>query len=142
MRCTAATAFAGTTPTKNEPRQLDDWQPAFDALAADPTIHEVLLSGGDPLLLSDVRLFALIERLEAIPHLDRLRLHTRLPIVLPSRVTAALIDRLLQSRLTPIVVVHANHPAEIVGDCAEALTATRAVRHHDIESGGAAARGE
>jgi EF-P beta-lysylation protein EpmB len=108
-------------PYGDEPRQLRDWEPAFAALAADESIHEVLLSGGDPLMLSDTRLSALIDRLEAIPHLRRLRIHTRLPIVLPSRVTEQFVDRLLVSRLTPIVVVHANHPAEVVADCADAL---------------------
>jgi len=85
------------------------------------SLQEVLLSGGDPLMLTDARLSALIDRLEDIPHLQRLRIHTRLPIVLPSRVTTELIERLTSSRLTPIVVVHANHPAEIVADCADAL---------------------
>ncbi|MFV0441932.1 MAG: KamA family radical SAM protein, partial [Planctomycetaceae bacterium] len=60
-------------------------------------------------------------RLDAIPHLQRLRIHTRLPIVLPNRVTRELLDRLRQTRLTPLMVVHANHPAEVVGDCADAL---------------------
>jgi EF-P beta-lysylation protein EpmB len=108
-------------PYGEEPKQLRDWEPAFAALAADESLHEILLSGGDPLMLNDARLFALIDRLAEIPHLRRLRIHTRLPIVLPSRVTEAFTARLRRSRLTPIVVVHANHPAELVADCAEAL---------------------
>ncbi|MED5401299.1 MAG: EF-P beta-lysylation protein EpmB, partial [Planctomycetota bacterium] len=83
--------------------------------------NEVILSGGDPLMLSDTRLDQLISRLEEIDHLSRLRLHTRLPVVLPSRVTGTLCDRLRNGRLTPVVVVHANHPAEVVDDCADAL---------------------
>jgi len=108
-------------PYAEEPRQLRDWEPALEALAADSSIHEILLSGGDPLTLTDARFSELIDRLEEIPHLQRLRIHTRLPIVLPSRITEDLIHRLLSSRLTPLVVVHANHPAEVVADCAGAL---------------------
>jgi len=108
-------------PYGREPRRLDEWKPAIDALQADDSIREVILSGGDPLMLTDARLGELLDRLDAIPHLARLRIHTRLPIVLPSRVTPALCRRLQSGRLTPIVVVHANHPAEVVGDCVEAL---------------------
>lgn len=108
-------------PYGEEPRRLDDWKPALDALADDASISEVLLSGGDPLMLTDERLRDLVERLEAIPHLKRLRIHTRLPIVLPDRVNGELLSLLNSSRLTPIVIVHANHPAEIVDDCAESL---------------------
>lgn len=108
-------------PYGDEPRRLADWQPAIDALTADPSITEVLLSGGDPLMLTDQRLSDLILQLESVPHLQRLRLHTRLPIVLPDRVTSVLLDRLLAGRLTPIVVVHANHAAEVVADCADSL---------------------
>lgn len=108
-------------PYGDEPRRLDDWQPAIDALSADNSISEVLLSGGDPLMLTDQRLDNLVTLLEGVPHLRRLRIHTRLPIVLPDRVTAPLVNRLLSSRLTPIVVVHANHAAEVVADCADSL---------------------
>ena len=108
-------------PYDDEPRRLDDWEPALEAIAADESVHEVLLSGGDPLMLTDRRLGELIVRLEAIPHLRRLRLHSRLPIVLPDRVTSVFVQLLTRSRLTPIMVVHANHPNEIVDDCAEAL---------------------
>lgn len=108
-------------PYADEPRTLTAWQPALHDLLADASIHEILLSGGDPLMLNDARLSQLIDQLEAIPHLRRLRLHTRLPIVLPSRLTPALIERLQSSRLTPLLVVHANHSQELTGDCAEGL---------------------
>lgn len=108
-------------PYGDEPRRLDDWEPALDQLRTDSSISELLLSGGDPLMLTDQRLTQLIERLESIPHLKRLRIHSRLPIVLPDRVTNALIQLLTESRLTPIMVVHSNHPAEISGDCEIAL---------------------
>ena len=108
-------------PYGDEPRRLDDWEPALEQLRADSSISELLLSGGDPLMLTDARLGQLIERLEAITHLKRLRIHSRLPIVLPDRVTDALLELLTQSRLTPIVVVHSNHAAEVVADCEAAL---------------------
>ncbi|MDB5347817.1 MAG: epmB [Schlesneria sp.] len=108
-------------PYNEEPRRLEDWQPALDAIAADKSIHEVLLSGGDPLIVPDRRLSELVRQLEQIPHLQRLRIHSRLPIVLPNRVCPELIDLLTRSRLTPIMVVHANHPREIQHDCTDAL---------------------
>ncbi len=108
-------------PYGEEPRRLDEWNPALEALAADESIEEALLSGGDPLMLTDARLAQLIERLAAIPHLRRLRIHSRLPIVLPDRVTDSLLGILRGTRLQPIMVVHANHPAEVAADCAEAL---------------------
>ncbi|HET6422627.1 MAG TPA: EF-P beta-lysylation protein EpmB [Planctomycetaceae bacterium] len=108
-------------PYAESPQQLDDWQPALQALAADDSIHEVLLSGGDPLALTDSRLFALIGELEQIPHLRRLRIHTRFPIVLPERITADLLERLRESRLRTWMVIHANHAQELTGDCADAI---------------------
>lgn len=94
---------------------------ALESIAADPRIHEVILSGGDPLLLDDDRLDRIITRLEAMPHLRRLRIHSRLPIVLPSRVTDALIAILSRTRLACVIVVHANHPAELDATVAVAI---------------------
>jgi EF-P beta-lysylation protein EpmB len=108
-------------PYGDEPRRLADWEAAFDTIAGDPSLHEVILSGGDPLMLTDARLEALCRLLAAIPHVTRLRLHTRLPLVLPERVTERLLALLLEAGPTPVVVVHANHPRELVGSCAEAL---------------------
>lgn len=108
-------------PYEEEPKRLADWEPAFARLAADQSIDEVILSGGDPLMLPDLRLAGLIERIATIPHIKRLRIHSRLPVVLPDRVTTELIGLLTNVRLTPIMVVHANHAAEIVEDAAEAL---------------------
>lgn len=108
-------------PYETAPRRLEDWEPAFRALENDPSVHEVLLSGGDPLTLSDARLSSLLDRLEAIPHLTRVRLHTRLPIVIPARVTTEYIDRIQRSRLMVWQVLHSNHAQELTGDCAEAV---------------------
>ena len=108
-------------PYGDEPKRLADWDRAFETIAADATLHEVILSGGDPLMLTDARLQALCDRIGAIPHVTRLRLHTRLPIVLPERVTPRLLEILHAAGPTPIVVVHANHAQELSGSCADAL---------------------
>ncbi len=113
--------FRREYPYEQSPRRLDDWTPALEAIANDKGVSEVILSGGDPLILSDSRLAALIERLQDIDHVHTLRLHSRLPIVLPTRVTERLLQTLTTSRLQSFVVVHANHPNEIAGDCRDAL---------------------
>ncbi|MBW3541888.1 MAG: EF-P beta-lysylation protein EpmB [Planctomycetes bacterium] len=109
-------------PYAAEPRRSDDWEPALKLLAEDRSLSEVILSGGDPLVLSDRRLGRLFERLEAVPHLRRLRIHTRLPVVLPERVTEALVELLVGGRLQKVVVLHANHANELVADAAVAAT--------------------
>jgi EF-P beta-lysylation protein EpmB len=100
---------------------------AIAAIAADPTLTEVILSGGDPLMLDDETLTTLIEALSAIPHLERLRIHTRLPVVLPARITSGLCQVLVAGRLQVVVVIHANHPRELSGVAGEALGRLRAV---------------
>ncbi len=90
---------------------------ALDALQASADVREVILSGGDPLMLDDDALASLVARLEPIDHLQRLRLHTRLPVVLPSRVTPALCRLLSGGQLRAVLVIHVNHPAEL-GDAA------------------------
>jgi L-lysine 2,3-aminomutase len=103
------------------PRSLDDWQPALAEIAADSSLREVILSGGDPLTIVDAALAELAEQLTSIRHLRRLRIHTRLPIVIPERVTDTLIEILRGSCLTPIVVLHANHANELDAQVARAL---------------------
>jgi EF-P beta-lysylation protein EpmB len=78
-----------------------------------PDITEVILSGGDPLLLSDARLAKLLQQLSAIQHLKRIRIHSRLPIVLPARITDEFINILIQSAKQIVLVVHCNHANEI-----------------------------
>ena len=104
------------------PRQLAD---ALDWIARHDDIEEVILSGGDPLMLTDQRIDALITALEAIPHVARLRIHSRLPVVLPSRITPVLAERLRRSRLTTIMVIHSNHPAELDDSVADACQQLR-----------------
>lgn len=103
----------------------DRWQQALDYIASRDDVHEVLLSGGDPLSLSDRRLADLADGLNAIPHLKRLRIHTRMPVVLPERVDAALLGWLSDSRLTKVMVIHANHANEMDAKVRAAMTALR-----------------
>lgn len=100
-------------PYHDESASSNAWQPALEHLAADSSVHEVILSGGDPLSLSDRRLAQLTNALQAIPHIRRLRIHTRQPVVLPERVDAGLIDWLSQVRMQKVVVLHVNHAREI-----------------------------
>ena len=113
--------FRREYPYQNEPRRLEDWQTALKQMEADTSVSEVILSGGDPLVLSDQRLAKLCAMIEAIPHIERIRIHTRLPIVLPSRVTDSLLQLLANLRSQVVMVVHANHGNEIADDCVEAL---------------------
>jgi L-lysine 2,3-aminomutase len=92
------------------------WAEAIATIAADPSLEEVILSGGDPLSLSDVRLTQLTDALSAIPHVRRLRVHTRQPVVLPSRVDDGLIAWIAGVRLPLVFVLHVNHPNEIDAD--------------------------
>ena len=101
------------------------WRETLAQIAADPSIAEVILSGGDPLALGDDKLSAFVHALEQIPHVRRLRLHTRLPIVLPARVDAGLLAWLSASRLQKVVVLHANHAREIDAEVAAACAALR-----------------
>ena len=94
---------------------------ALAYIAADPSIEEVILSGGDPLVLGDERLESLIQALESIPHLVRLRIHSRLPVVLPSRITDGLLRILGSTRLQPVLVIHANHARELDDEVATGL---------------------
>lgn len=114
-------------PYSDAPKSLAAWLPALETIAADPTIEEVILSGGDPLMLVDDLLAALVQRLEAIPHVRRLRLHTRLPIMVPERVDEQLLAWFSAdaTRLTPVCVLHANHAQELDGPTAAACDRLR-----------------
>lgn len=90
-----------------------EWRQALDYVANDPSITEVILSGGDPLVADDDYLAELCGHITAIPHVRRLRVHSRLPIVLPDRVTPALLNALSPNGLQTVMVVHCNHANEI-----------------------------
>jgi len=104
----------------------DALQQAVAAISADRSIEEVILSGGDPLTLSDARLRAVTDLLAPIPQLRRLRLHTRLPVVLPARVDAGLLEWLTHLPWPVTVVLHANHANEIDAEVAAACASLRA----------------
>ncbi|WP_318456610.1 EF-P beta-lysylation protein EpmB [Photobacterium leiognathi] len=89
------------------------WQQSLEYIAAHPEINEVILSGGDPLMAKDHELQWLIEHITAIPHIKRLRIHSRLPVVIPNRITDALCQILAETRLQTILVTHINHANEI-----------------------------
>ncbi|CAH9019415.1 EF-P beta-lysylation protein EpmB [Candidatus Nitrosacidococcus sp. I8] len=97
------------------------WKEALQYIAQDSTIKEVILSGGDPLVLSDNRLANLVQKLEEIPHVKRLRIHTRLPIVLPERINESLLYWLGNTSLQKIMVIHTNHANEIDQNIASVL---------------------
>jgi EF-P beta-lysylation protein EpmB len=101
------------------------WRDAVALIAGDPSIHEVILSGGDPLSLADHKLAELTDALRAVPHLRRLRVHTRLPIVLPERVDAGLLAWLGGLPWPVAVVVHANHANEFDAAVDAAMAALR-----------------
>ncbi|MFM2477902.1 EF-P beta-lysylation protein EpmB [Celerinatantimonas sp. MCCC 1A17872] len=97
------------------------WQAAIDYIAKRPEINEVIFSGGDPLMANDRHLGKLIDALAQIPHLKRLRIHSRLPVVLPNRITDELVELLAQCRLKTILVTHVNHPNEVSDTFIQAL---------------------
>jgi len=108
-------------PYADGPRSVDQWAGALAKIAEDDTLREVILSGGDPWMLADEPLEELTARLARIAHLRRLRIHTRLPVMIPERVTRRLLAMLRGTRLTPIVVIHANHARELQGSVVDAL---------------------
>lgn len=96
--------------------------PSVAALRLDPTIREVILSGGDPLMLTDAHLARLLGELGSIDHVARVRIHTRLPVVIPQRVTPSLIETLANVPKRVVVVLHFNHPNEVDPDCAASIS--------------------
>ena len=102
--------------------RMIDQEGTVDRLRRDPTIEEVLLSGGDPLTLRDDKIIELIDQLESIEHVKRLRFHSRMPVVIPSRITDALVSRLKKSRFAIWFVVHVNHANEWTCDVRDATS--------------------
>ncbi|RKQ96286.1 L-lysine 2,3-aminomutase [Kushneria sinocarnis] len=100
-------------PYEDHTPSMAQWQATLDYLRDDSSITEAILSGGDPLVSSDRRLAWLCRELADIPHLRRLRLHTRLPVVIPDRIDDALLEWLGTTRLQRVMVLHINHPREI-----------------------------
>lgn len=101
------------------------WQAAIEYIAAHPEVSEVILSGGDPLSLSTPRLTEITDALRHIPHLQRLRIHSRMPIVLPERIDAAFLHWLSALPWQTVLVTHCNHANEVDTEVRAALEALR-----------------
>ncbi len=101
------------------------WREALDYIHADTSVAEVILSGGDPLLAGDEQLAELVAMIADIPHVQRLRVHSRLPVVIPARVTTRLVDAITHPRLQSVMVLHSNHANEIHQPVAAAVATLR-----------------
>jgi EF-P beta-lysylation protein EpmB len=120
--------FRRDFPYSEQTGESSRWSEALEEIAGDASIEEVILSGGDPLSLSDSRLTGLTDALARIPHVRRLRVHTRQPVVLPSRVDAGLTEWLCRLTLPVVFVLHVNHPNEIDDDVRSACARLRESR--------------
>lgn len=112
-------------PYGEENARSGQWQAALQYISTEPSVTEVILSGGDPLSLSDAALEQLVAALQKIPHVRTLRIHSRQPIVLPSRVDAGLLGWLRACQLRKVIVLHTNHANEIDAAVADAVTGLR-----------------
>ncbi len=112
-------------PYSDELAARGAWSDTLETLGSDTSLREVILSGGDPLSLTTARLAQLTAGLDGIAHVQILRIHTRLPVVLPARVDPELLDWLSSLRLQRVVVIHANHAQEIDREVADSLERLR-----------------
>ena len=115
--------YNANLPTSKEMQAITDY------ISAHPEINEVIFSGGDPLSLNNRRLFAWFDAIESLPQIRTIRLHTRLPIVIPERLDDQLVARLASSRCHIVMVVHVNHANEIDAHTAHYL---RLLKQHGI----------
>lgn len=97
-----------------------EWQSVIDYLKGHPDVNEVILSGGDPLMMKDTLLADKVRQIEALPQIKRLRIHSRLPVVIPARVSDDMLDWISKSRLDIIMVWHINHANEMDEELASA----------------------
>lgn len=109
---------------ENNPGRLG-WEKIFAYIQQKDSISEVILSGGDPLATSDKLLALFTDQLTRIPHVKRLRIHTRLPVVLPERITPAFIEWITALKLETVIVIHANHAQELNEEVRQSLHALR-----------------
>ena len=112
-------------PYGDEMAAAGQWRHALDHLRRHPDIGELILSGGDPLALATPKLAELTDGLAALPHVVRLRIHSRLPVVLPARVDRPFVDWLAALALQKVVVLHANHANELDADVDRACARLR-----------------
>jgi len=114
--CTRSRVVSGVSDQRLELQ----WERAFEYLEKTPSVRDVLLSGGDPLLLSDNKLDQLLTRLRSIPHIQFVRIGSRIPIFMPQRVTPALCE-MLKKHHPLFISVHANHPNELTNEVRDGL---------------------
>ncbi len=100
-------------PYSDNQNSRSEWAETLNYLRDDPSISEVILSGGDPLMASDDHLAQLVGEIGKIAHVKRLRVHSRMPVVLPDRVTPGLVSALTHPTLATVMVIHANHANEL-----------------------------
>lgn len=100
-------------PYSQAPVGMQGWAKAIESIRQDNSLQEVILSGGDPLSVSDLQLLQLIEQINQIPHIKRIRIHTRFPVVIPSRICDELLNWVERSKAAIYFVLHFNHPHEI-----------------------------
>ena len=116
-------------PYSNSSPSGADLDKAVEYLHKESSITEVILSGGDPLSISDERLSDLVLRLAEIPHLKRLRIHTRFPVVVPERINDECLEWLTKTRLQFVIVLHINHANELDASVEQAMLR---LRNHNI----------
>src|SRR6185312_3066912 len=117
--------FRREFPYSEQTAESPRWRTALSEIGRDSSLEEVILSGGDPLSLNDARLKSLTDALATVPHVRRLRVHTRQPVVLPSRVDAGLLGWLKTVHIPVVFVLHTNHPNEIDADVSVACEKLR-----------------
>lgn len=120
--------FRRNFPYDKESATRSGFAAALQALRADESVNEVILSGGDPLMLSDRRLADFAREVQRIAHIRRLRVHTRLPVVVPQRIDEEFLHWWRSLSIDKVLVVHANHPSEIDSRVRESLALLRASR--------------
>ena len=113
--------FRRSFPYQDNKLGISEWQQALKYIKENKTITEVIFSGGDPLSVSDAKLLLLTEEIAKISHIQRLRVHTRLPVVIPDRITDDCLSWLTSTRLLTSLVIHSNHPRELDDSVATAL---------------------
>ena len=102
---------------------------ALEYIASHPELDEIILSGGDPLMAKDHEMAFLITELEKIPHIKRLRIHSRLAVVIPNRITSELCRLFAKTRLQIVLVTHINHPNEIDDNVTDAI---KCLKEHQV----------
>ena len=117
--------FRRNFPYENNRPDKKEWMQVISYIGENKDIKEVIYSGGDPLAISDHRLAWLTRQIESISHVERLRIHTRLPVVIPERIDQLLLNWLTNTRLKTVMVIHCNHANEVNDKVAGAINRLR-----------------